>query len=188
LTLRGLEGVATVTILRQVFLPSAVASSLASMSLRSCSSPRYLIVAARLAGSSAGTSKCEPPVSRPSEARGSRDQVKLGVDLAAGPEDSTLGCGNCPPHSGVRLNAAVVPNFIEPPGEQPPTGPDWVHEIKHDGFRLMARRGLVGIRLERLRATAKAVDLLDGEDLRREPLKPQGSYVRARGLVDHGYK
>jgi hypothetical protein len=52
----------------------------------------------------------------------------------------------------------------------------------------MARRGLVGIRFERLRATAKAVDLLDGEDLRREPLKPQGSYVRARGLVDHGYK
>jgi hypothetical protein len=29
------------------------------------------------------------PVSRPSEARGSRNQVKLGVDLAAGPEDST---------------------------------------------------------------------------------------------------
>ena len=28
----------------------------------------------------------------------------------------------------------------------------------------MARRGLVGIRFERLRATAKAVDLLDGED------------------------
>ena len=22
----------------------------------------------------------------------------------------------------------------------PPTGPDWVHEIKHDGYRLMARR------------------------------------------------
>ena len=43
-----------------------------------------------------------------------------------------------------------------------------------------ARRGLVGIRFERLRATAKAVDLLDGEDRRREPLKPQGSYVRAR--------
>jgi ATP-dependent DNA ligase len=47
----------------------------------------------------------------------------------------------------VRLNAAVVPNFIQPPGEQPPTGPDWVHEIKHDGFRLMARRDRIGIRL-----------------------------------------
>jgi bifunctional non-homologous end joining protein LigD len=41
--------------------------------------------------------------------------------------------------------------FIEPclpsPGEQPPTGADWVHEIKHDGYRLMARRDSVGIRL-----------------------------------------
>jgi bifunctional non-homologous end joining protein LigD len=47
----------------------------------------------------------------------------------------------------------VSPTFIEPclpsPGEQPPTGPDWVHEIKHDGYRLMARRDpvSVGIRL-----------------------------------------
>jgi ATP-dependent DNA ligase len=33
---------------------------------------------------------------------------------------------------------------IEPclpsPAKRPPTGPDWVHEIKHDGYRLMARR------------------------------------------------
>jgi bifunctional non-homologous end joining protein LigD len=28
-----------------------------------------------------------------------------------------------------------------------PSGPDWVHEIKHDGYRLMARRDPVGIRL-----------------------------------------
>jgi ATP-dependent DNA ligase len=45
------------------------------------------------------------------------------------------------------------PPFIEPclpsPGEQPPTGPDCVHEIKHDGYRLIARRDplSVGIRL-----------------------------------------
>ena len=45
------------------------------------------------------------------------------------------------------------PSFIAPclpsPGEQPPTGPDLVHEIKHDGYRLMARRDppLAGIRL-----------------------------------------
>jgi hypothetical protein len=29
----------------------------------------------------------------------------------------------------------------------PPDGPDWIHEIKHDGFRLMARREPVGIGL-----------------------------------------
>jgi len=34
--------------------------------------------------------------------------------------------------------------FIEPclpsPAKAPPTGPDWLHEIKHDGFRLLALR------------------------------------------------
>jgi ATP-dependent DNA ligase len=29
----------------------------------------------------------------------------------------------------------------------PPSGGNWIHEIKHDGFRLMARRDPVGIRL-----------------------------------------
>src|SRR5262245_59472741 len=35
------------------------------------------------------------------------------------------------------------PGFIQPclpsPADHPPSGPAWVHEIKHDGFRLMAR-------------------------------------------------
>ena len=43
------------------------------------------------------------------------------------------------------------PNFIEPclpsPADEPPSGPNWIHEIKHDGYRLMARRDAVGIRL-----------------------------------------
>jgi ATP-dependent DNA ligase len=41
--------------------------------------------------------------------------------------------------------------FIEPclpsPADKPPSGSDWIHEIKHDGYRLMARRDPVGIRL-----------------------------------------
>src|SRR4029077_17174417 len=41
--------------------------------------------------------------------------------------------------------------FIEPclpsPAERPPSGPGWLHEIKHDGFRIMARRDGAGIRL-----------------------------------------
>ena len=40
---------------------------------------------------------------------------------------------------------------IEPclpsPAERPPTGSDWLHEIKHDGCRLMVRRDPIGIRL-----------------------------------------
>jgi bifunctional non-homologous end joining protein LigD len=26
------------------------------------------------------------------------------------------------------------------PAKQPPAGPDWIHEIKHDGFRILARK------------------------------------------------
>ena len=41
--------------------------------------------------------------------------------------------------------------FIEPclpsPADKPPSGSKWIHEIKHDGYRLMARRDPVGIRL-----------------------------------------
>ena len=41
--------------------------------------------------------------------------------------------------------------FIEPclpsPAKAPPSGPDWIHEIKHDGFRIMARRDAAGVRL-----------------------------------------
>ena len=41
--------------------------------------------------------------------------------------------------------------FIEPclpkPVRAPPSGPGWLHEIKHDGFRIMARRDAAGTRL-----------------------------------------
>jgi bifunctional non-homologous end joining protein LigD len=30
---------------------------------------------------------------------------------------------------------------------KPPSGPDWVHEIKHDGYRLIARRDGKAVRL-----------------------------------------
>jgi bifunctional non-homologous end joining protein LigD len=45
----------------------------------------------------------------------------------------------------------MVPRFIPPclpsPADRPPSGPGWIHEIKHDGFRMMVRRDVAGIRL-----------------------------------------
>jgi hypothetical protein len=45
----------------------------------------------------------------------------------------------------------VPSSFIEcclpSPADRPPCGSNWIHEIKHDGYRLMARRDSVGIRL-----------------------------------------
>ena len=67
----------------------------------------------------------------------------------------------------------MSPQFIEPclpsPAERPPSGPEWVHEIKHDGYRLMARRDPVGVRLltrsghdwsDRYPAIVEAVNML----------------------------
>ena len=33
------------------------------------------------------------------------------------------------------------------PAKQPPAGPGWIHEIKHDGFRILARRDAERVRL-----------------------------------------
>jgi hypothetical protein len=50
------------------------------------------------------------------------------------------------------LRTRLVPaGFVEPcllsPADRPPSGPGWVHEIKHDDFRMMVRRDPAGIRL-----------------------------------------
>jgi ATP-dependent DNA ligase len=75
------------------------------------------------------------------------------------------------------------PDFVEPclpsPVERPPARPDWVHEVKHDGFRLLARRGAERVRLftrkgndwterfplvvEALQALKATTCLIDGE-------------------------
>jgi len=50
-----------------------------------------------------------------------------------------------------RTRPAPSAGFIEPclpsSAERPPSGPGWIHEIKHDGYRLMARRDAAGVRL-----------------------------------------
>src|SRR5262252_8299660 len=51
------------------------------------------------------------------------------------------------------LRERVAPRLgiIEPclpsPAKVPPSGPGWLHEIKHDGLRILARRDSAGVRL-----------------------------------------
>jgi bifunctional non-homologous end joining protein LigD len=49
------------------------------------------------------------------------------------------------------LRRLIPVGFIEPclpsPTKKPPSGPGWIHEIKHDGFRIMAHRDVRGVRL-----------------------------------------
>jgi bifunctional non-homologous end joining protein LigD len=51
----------------------------------------------------------------------------------------------------LRLHTRSTLRFIEPclpsPAKRPPAGANWIHEIKHDGFRIMARRDGANVRL-----------------------------------------
>jgi bifunctional non-homologous end joining protein LigD len=40
-----------------------------------------------------------------------------------------------------------IPPCLPSRAERPPSGPEWLHEIKHDGFRIMARRNGDGVQL-----------------------------------------
>jgi ATP-dependent DNA ligase len=46
-------------------------------------------------------------------------------------------------HHGSAFHSALLPS----PAERPPTGPGWIHEVKHDGFRMMVRRDAAGVQL-----------------------------------------
>jgi hypothetical protein len=49
------------------------------------------------------------------------------------------------------LRRVAFPDFCEPclpsPADKPPAGAGWLHEIKHDGFRMLVRRDGAGVRL-----------------------------------------
>src|SRR6516164_9062063 len=46
-----------------------------------------------------------------------------------------------------RPGLGIVEPCLPSPAKAPPSGPGWIHEIKHDGFRIMARRDSAGVRL-----------------------------------------
>jgi bifunctional non-homologous end joining protein LigD len=41
----------------------------------------------------------------------------------------------------------IVEPCLPTSAKAPPSGPGWLHEIKHDGFRILARRDRTGVRL-----------------------------------------
>ncbi len=47
----------------------------------------------------------------------------------------------------LRTRRSHIAPCLPSPAKHPPSGPNWLHEIKHDGFRIMARRDASGVRL-----------------------------------------
>jgi ATP-dependent DNA ligase len=46
-----------------------------------------------------------------------------------------------------RPGLGTIEPCLPTPAKVPPSGPGWIHEIKHDGFRILARHNAAGIRL-----------------------------------------
>ena len=46
-----------------------------------------------------------------------------------------------------RPGLGIIEPCLPSPAKAPPSGPGWIHEIKHDGFRILARRDTAGVRL-----------------------------------------
>ena len=46
-----------------------------------------------------------------------------------------------------RPGLGIIEPCLPSPAKVPPSGPGWLHEIKHDGFRILARRDKAGVRL-----------------------------------------
>jgi bifunctional non-homologous end joining protein LigD len=46
-----------------------------------------------------------------------------------------------------RPGLGIIQPCLPSPAKAPPSGPGWIHEIKHDGFRILARRDRTGVRV-----------------------------------------
>jgi bifunctional non-homologous end joining protein LigD len=46
-----------------------------------------------------------------------------------------------------RPGLGIIEPCLPSPAKAPPSGPGWLHEIKHDGFRILARKDGAGVRL-----------------------------------------
>ena len=46
-----------------------------------------------------------------------------------------------------RPGSGIIEPCLPSPAKAPPSGPGWIHEVKHDGFRILARRDGAGTRL-----------------------------------------
>jgi hypothetical protein len=97
-------------------------------------------------------------------------------------DDSTIGFRRLD-----RPHAAAA--FIEPclpcPADHPPSGSNWIHEIKHDGYRLMARRDPVGIRLITRRGNRRSVRDLNRPHLRSHRLRAIPRAIGHNHSEDH---
>jgi bifunctional non-homologous end joining protein LigD len=87
--------------------------------------------------------------------------------------------------------AATVEACLPRKALEPPSGADWLHEIKHDGFRILAQKDGADVRLitHDHAATLCAFDMLElnGADVRRTPIEERKRLLaRTLHMQHHG--
>jgi hypothetical protein len=77
-----------------------------------------------------------------------------------------------------RPGLGIIEPCLPSPAKAPPSGPGWLHEIKHDGFRILARRDAAGVRLitrhARPFSVHKRLRIYGGQLCYRNPMRPFG--------------
>ena len=61
-----------------------------------------------------------------------------------------------------RPGLGIIEPCLPSPAKVPPSGPGWLHEIKHDGFRILARRDSAGVRAESVWPRPSGLGGVDG--------------------------
>jgi bifunctional non-homologous end joining protein LigD len=95
---------------------------------------------------------------------------------------------HCDPALVLRRKSSIAP-CLPRPANEPPVGPGWIREIKHDGFRIMARRRSVRLFTrngynfaDRFPLIAKAVEALPIRSCFIDVRGDRGGRQRALGL------
>jgi hypothetical protein len=85
----------------------------------------------------------------------------------------------------MRYRSRPLSHFIEPclprAAAEPPAGQGWLHEIKHDGFRIMARRDGRGVRLFTRNGYCRSEP--QGSSSRSEPMGVPPPWRSAKHLI-----
>jgi hypothetical protein len=96
--------------------------------------PTTWIVPAEFEGRCCASATIGHATAPPSPEMNSRRRIRHPLKLQLRRAYRGLGCLG----TGLRTETACEPSPRLQP--KPPTGPDWVNEIKHDGYRLIVRR------------------------------------------------
>jgi hypothetical protein len=59
-------------------------------------------------------------------------------------------------HSVFPRNRSTIEPCLPKPAKEPPKGPGWIHEIRHDGFRVLARHRADGLSYRKIAAELAA--------------------------------